>query len=306
MLALDAILTFMFLDDDDDDDDEHRPFLWQATNTTVHDSECSLLHTVDDVRALFTLDALREVLGYNFLLASIIAAFESALAERAMTIDDSDDEEAAVSTLVHVAASRCCYALARALVHASPRAGARERIVASHLFLMPNSPRLTPTHEYLDFVSAIACNARVAMHATNYAHQCCRLLLAITLHHALALEWLASVQLLCVRSLVWWSTAHAERGVEEVGVVVLRYLIVYAALADNEEFVHEALARCRLPTLEHERTPFSYRRRGWYGACPFTHSFSCCEPAFTDAAIAQARRLLPAALHADVEAYRGH
>jgi len=254
-LALDALLDFL------DVDDTHALPPWSVVVRSCETSESTLLA---HIRSHCTWSTLVELLDASTDIdppRRTLALFERLL--RASALGGAERV-----TFDAIERARDCairtgsYALASAIIARSRMSSAQ--LVHSHIV---SSRSLPPTAEYISFIASR--HPTSLMHANAAGHQCCRLLVAIALHHPAALDWLDAVSVRSSGYSLWWYT-RSRLYVVGVHAAVLTYLVEHALRFSNARFVERALA--------HDQTTrqFCYTRTT-ASVCPFTSSTLCCQ-----------------------------
>lgn len=235
LTALEALLDFFDRDTD--------TCTWDDINDFLRVSECTLIPT-EDVQSIFTRENLVALLDCSGTIPRVTSLFMRAIAEEK------------IAPAQHFIA------------------------IATHLLRVRRTGRyakkprlLTPSCEYLDLLSRISLSPLCLVVATSNRIQICRLLLAISLHHEIALKW---IQL--IRTPTWDMNPHnwiGETRYDDVTTfpeTLLREIISYANNHDNKEFVDLGYKKFRLMPSQYSWWPLLPRL-----PCPFIQSHLCCK-----------------------------
>lgn len=261
LLALEALL-------DHEDDDCAAGGTVAAIDQWIARSEGALFERHGTVRALFTWSNLADLLlvyAHMTMPPRVTALFAKMLVAPPTTLGALD-----VARMLHAALVREQYALATAI--AAVGKAPAPCPVYTHVLATNDAqtPRIAPTREYCDFLARATSERALLVLGAPMSVSWCRLQLALSLHHPLALEWLAYIRVLDVGAP--WHYNKLMQGVVYVSSALFLEVLGFAAHAGHTEFL--AAAAAKYPSLRGVAVaalPTDPAR------CPFTTQHYCCD-----------------------------
>jgi hypothetical protein len=134
---------------------------------------------------------------------------------------------------------------------------------------------VTPSAEYIDFVCARS-GVRSLVLADHYTHQACRLLAAISLRHAAAIDWVRAVDVDATTTTFHWRFAPSD-AVTTVSASMMMHFVNFASTVGNVEFIAAARAWHATALTSAPPTVFLYNVDPKMAfRCPFTDRKVCC------------------------------
>jgi len=241
----------------------------------VAQSESVLFERHATTNSLITWSSLADLLllahAANTTLPRVTALFSRMLAAPPPKSFGALD----VAKMLHAALVREQYALAAAIARQGRTPAPCP--VYTHVLAANDAqtPRIAPTREYCDFLASATSERALLVLGAPMSLSWCRLQLALSLRHRLALEWLAYIRVLDVGAP--WHYNKLMQGVVYVSSALFLEMLVFAARVGHVEFVEAAAVK--YPALEAghiDAAVATFAPTSDPARCPFTQRHYCC------------------------------